>query len=348
MMCMNPDTPRRASSIASARTGRAPLLTQALCTLGIMVAGCLAAAPAAAKDFPLHPVRIIVPSAPGGGYDFVARVFAEKWPADLGQPVVVENRAGSGTLLGTQIAAAATPDGHTLLVGGLANLALNPGLFEKPGYDPVNDFTPIGMVGSFTYALVARKDLPQSSLQAVIAEARANPGKLVMAAAGLGSGQHVAAALLGNLARIEMLNVQYKGAQPAYTDLLAGRVDLFFDNTTTARPLVESGRIKAIATSGEVRDRLLPNVPTGIESGLEGLVFESWIGLFAPARTPAPVIEELRRTLGRVMNDTTLRARFESNGWRLSTLSPTEGAALVKSEAERWTQFLRKTGIKAE
>jgi tripartite-type tricarboxylate transporter receptor subunit TctC len=328
--------------------GCLPKVRQALAGLGMTLLAALATGPVAAKDFPLHPVRIIVPSAPGGGYDFVARVFAEKWPAELGQPVVVENRAGSGTLLGTQLAAAAAPDGYTVLVGGLANLALNAGLFEKPGYDPVADFTPVGMVGSFTYALVARKDLPQSSLQAVIAEARANPGKLVMAAAGLGSGQHVAAALLGNLARIEMLNVQYKGAQPAYTDLLAGRVDLFFDNTTTARPLVESGRIKAIATSGEVRDRLLPNVPTGIESGLDGLVFESWIGLFAPARTPALALDELRRTFSRAMNDANLRARFESNGWRLSALSPAEGTALVKAEAERWTQFLRKAGIRAE
>ena len=319
--------------------------------LGALASGilaCLAAGPGLAKDFPLHAVRIIVPSAPGGGYDFVARVFAEKLPGELGQPVVVENRAGSGTLLGTQLAAAAAPDGYTLLVGGLANLALNAGLFEKPGYDPVADFTPVGMVGSFTYTLVARKDLPQSSLQAVIAEARARPGKLVMAAAGLGSGQHVAAALLANLARIEFLDVQYKGAQPAYTDLLAGRVDLFFDNTTTARPLVDSGRIKAIASSGEVRDRLLPSVPTGVESGLEGLVFESWIGLFAPARTPQGSLDELRRAFIRSMADPTLRARFETSGWRLSTLSPAEGSALVKTETERWTQFLRKAGIRAE
>jgi tripartite-type tricarboxylate transporter receptor subunit TctC len=308
----------------------------------------LASGVASARDFPLHALKIIVPSSPGGGYDYLARVYAEKLPAELGQPIVVENRTGSGTLVGTQVAAAAAPDGHTLLVGGLANLALNIGLFDKPGYDPIAEFTPVGMVGSITYTLVARKDLPQNTVAEVIAEARAHPGKLVMAAAGMGSGQHVGAALFETLARVDMLNVQYKGAQPVYTDLLAGRVDLFVDNTTTARPLVDSGRIKALATTGEVRDRLLPNVPTGLESGIDGLVLESWFGLFVSTRTPPAALETLRRAFARVSADPDLRGRFESSGWRMSTLNPTESARLMRTEIDRWVPLLRKAGIKAE
>ena len=190
---------------------------------------------AAAQTYPAKPVRIIVPSAPGGGYDFIGRLAAEKFSQEFGQGFVVENRVGAGTLVGTQAAAAAPADGYTLLVGGLANMAFNPGLHKDLRYDPVADFTPIAMVGAFTYALVGRKDLAPSTLRQLIDYARANPGKLTIATSGIGTGQHVSAVLLKRLANIDLLQVAYKGAQPAYIDLLAGRVDLFFDNTTTAR-----------------------------------------------------------------------------------------------------------------
>ena len=201
---------------------------------------------------------------------------------------------------------------------------------------------------AFTYTLVGRSDLSQSTLREVIDLARANPGKTTIATAGTGTGQHVMAVLLKRLANVDILEVQYKGVQPVYTDLLAGRVDLFFDNTTTARPFVESGRAKPIVTSGSSRDAILPKVPTGREAGLDGLLLDSWIGLFAPAKTPRPVVEQLRAGVAKAMLAPDIRKLFDANGWRILTMSPGETEAFIKAEAEKWPQFLRQAGIRAQ
>jgi tripartite-type tricarboxylate transporter receptor subunit TctC len=298
--------------------------------------------------YPAKPVRVIVPSAPGGGYDFVGRLLGDKLGAELGQPFIVENRVGAGTLVGTQAAAASAPDGYTLLVGGLANMAFNLGLHKDPRYDPVADFTAVALVGAFTYALVARKDLAQSTLREVLDFARAHPGKLAIATSGIGTGQHISAVLLKRLANVDLLEIAYKGAQPAYVDLLAGRVDLFFDNTTTARPFIADARVKPIVTSGAVRDPLLPNVPTGWEAGVEGLVLDSWMGLFAPARTPTAVVERLRAATLKVMGLPDTQQRFQSGGWRDISMSPDETAAFVRAEAQKWPGVLRQAGIHAQ
>jgi tripartite-type tricarboxylate transporter receptor subunit TctC len=303
---------------------------------------------ASAQSYPAKPVRIIVPSAPGGGYDFIGRLAAEKFSQEFGQGFVVENRVGAGTLVGTQAAAAAPADGYTLLVGGLANMAFNPGLHRDLRYDPAADFTPIAMVGAFTYALVGRKDLAPSTLRQLIDYARANPGKLTIATSGIGTGQHVSAVLLKRLANIDLLQIAYKGAQPAYIDLLAGRVDLFFDNTTTARPFITDGRVKPFVTSGSVRDALLPNVPTGREAGLEELVLDSWLGLFAQSKTPRAIIHTLRAATLKMLEIPDTRKRLETNGWRIISMSSAETEAFVKSEAEKWPRLLQQAGIKAE
>ena len=301
-----------------------------------------------AQSYPVKPVKIIVPTAPGGGYDFIARLLSDKLAAELGQGFVVENRTGAGLVVGTQVVASSPPDGYTLVVGGLANMAFSPALFKSIGYDPATDFVPIALVGSFSYALVARKDLPQSSLKEILDFARQNPGKLTIAHAGTGSGQYVAAVMLKQLGKADMLEVPYKGAQPAYTDLLAGRVDLFFDNTTTTRPFVADGRVKPIITSGKERDGLLPNVPTGPEAGLEGMVLESWIGLFAPAKTPRPVVEKLRTATLKAVESPDIRKRLETSGWRIVSMPEAETQSFVKSEAQRWPKFLQQAGVKPE
>jgi tripartite-type tricarboxylate transporter receptor subunit TctC len=262
--------------------------------------------------------------------------------------VVVENRTGGGTLVGTQVAAAAAPDGYTLVVGGLANMALNGGLYKNPQYNPATDFIPITLVASFSYCLVARRDLPQSTLAELLAYARANPGKLNMATGGTGSGQHVAAVMLRRLGNIQMVEIPYKGAQAAYTDLVGGRVDLFFDNTTTAQPLIEAGRIKPIATSGSQRDKSLPGVPTATEAGLPGMVLESWLGIFAPARTPPAAVNRLREAMSRVVAQPDLRKRLEDGGWRMLDQDAASTEQFVRAEAERWPTFLREAGISGE
>jgi tripartite-type tricarboxylate transporter receptor subunit TctC len=269
-------------------------------------------------------------------------------PPLLGQPFVVENRAGGGTLVGTQAVATAAPDGYTLLVGGLANMAFNPGLHKDVRYDPVRDFTPVALVGAFTYALIGRKDLPAANLKQLVEYARANPGKLSIATSGIGTGQHISALMLKRFADIDLLEVSYKGAQPAYLDLLAGRVDLFFDNTTTARPFIADGRVKPYCTSGSARDALLHEVPTASEAGLQDLVLDSWIGVFAPAKTPTTVIERLRAAIGKALAEAETRRRLQATGWRIMAMSLEETRAFVKREAEKWPAFLSQAGIRPE
>ena len=298
--------------------------------------------------WPNRPLRVIVPQPPGGGFDFVARALGDRLSKQIGQSVVVENKPGSGTLVGTDAAAKADPDGYTLLMGSVSNIALNMGLYEKLSYDSLRDFEPVGMAVSYSYTLMARNDLPFSSLKEVVAYAKANPGKLNYASAGNGSGQHVLAAALWHLAGVDITHIPYKGAQAAYQDLLGGRVDLFFDLSSTARPQVDSGKVKALALSGAERNPMHPNVPTIIESGVAQLDLESWFGYFVPSKTPAAVQERLRSELAKVIAQPELQETFRSRGGKPLNLDVAQTKALVKRDVERWTKLVRDIGIKAD
>ena len=303
---------------------------------------------AQAQDFPTKPVRIIVPQPPGGGFDSVGRQMADKLGPLLGQAVVVENRPGAGTLVGTEAAAKAPADGYTLLVGALSNLALNPGLYAKLPYDPIKDFTPIGLVVSYSYTLVARKDLPQNTLKDLIEYARANPGKVTYASGGNGSGQHIAPAVMAHLAGVKMEHVPYKGAQAAYQDVIAGRVDVFFDVTPTARGQVDGGTVKALAVSSRERQPVHPSVPSVMETGVAALDMETWFGLFAPAATPPAVVARLRAELAKVSAMPDVIERFQKGGGRALRLSMADTEALVRRDVERWTKVIREAGIKGD
>ena len=307
-----------------------------------------AALPASAQDFPNKPVRIIVPQPPGGGFDSVGRQMADKLGPLLGQAVLVENRPGAGTLVGTEAAAKAPADGYTLLVGALSNLALNPGLYTKLPYDPLKDFTPIGLVVSYSYTLVARKDLPQNTLKDLIEYARANPGKVTYASGGNGSGQHIAPAVMAHLAGVKMEHVPYKGAQAAYQDVIAGRVDVFFDVTPTARAQVDGGTVKALAVSSRERQPVHPNVPSVMETGVAALDMETWFGLFAPSATPPAVVARLRTEVAKVSAMPDVIDRFQKGGGRALRLSMPETEALVRRDVERWTKVIREAGIKGD
>src|SRR5438477_10486242 len=282
-------TPRYSNMKAMSNRGRSRWRRTAFA-----LAAFAAFSAASAQDYPSRPVRVVVPSAPGGGFDLVGRVLAQKLTEQTGQAFVVENRPGAGTLVGTQFVARSAPDGYNLIVGGLSNIALNMGLYREPGYDALADFTCAGLVVSHSYTLVARKDLPFASLAEVIAFARANPGKLNIGTSGPGTGQYIGAAIIAALTGIDIVKVSYKGAQRVYQDLLAGRVDLFYDNTTTTRPYVESGQVKALAVSSRARAPTMPQLPTLAETGVVDLEMETWFGLFAPARTPRAAVERLR------------------------------------------------------
>lgn len=312
------------------------------------VALACAAPFAHSQAYPAKPVRIIVPQPPGGGFDNVGRLIADRMGKVTGQSFVVENRTGSGTLVGTDAAAKAPADGYTLLIGSVSNLALNPGLYPNLPYDSLKDFEPVGLLVGYSYTLVARKDLPFRTLPEVLAHARANPGKLNYASAGVGSGQHVLAAALWHLANVEVAHVPYRGAQPAYQDLLGGRVDLFFDLSPTARVQVDAGNAKALAVSGPARNSMHPQVPTVLESGAAQLELESWFGLFAPAKTPPEVLQKLRADFAKVAALPDVQEALLKGGGKPMALIGDDARAVVRRDVDHWSKLVKTLGIRAE
>ena len=321
----------------------------ATASAGLALLVTLFAAPLAlAQDFPSRPLKMIVPQPPGGGFDLTGRVVAQRLTEVLGQAVVVENRTGAGTLVGTEAAAKAPADGYTLLVGGFSNIAANVGLYKKLPYDPLVDFVPIGMVSSVGYVLISRKDLPQTSLKEIIDHARANPGKLTYGSGGVGTGQHIAGAVLGGLTGTSMLHIPYRGAQQAYQDLLSGRLDMIFDNASTAKAYVDSGQVKAYAISTAARWSGLPQLPTVNETGIAKMELEAWFGIFTHAATPQPVLDRLRSAMTQVMNTPEVANALGRTGNRILRMPPAEAEAFVKREVLTWSAEIRKAGISAE
>ncbi len=303
---------------------------------------------AQAQTYPVRPVKVVVPQPAGGGFDTVGRMLADRLGKQLGQSFVVENRPGSGTLVGTDAVAKAAPDGYTLLVGSVSNLALNMGHYTNLPYDSLRDFEPIGLAVAYSYTLMARKDLPFKTLKELVAHARANPGKLTYASAGNGSGQHVLAAALWHLAGVELVHVPYRGAQAAYQDLLGGRVDLFFDLSPTARAQVDAGNVWALAVSGAARNPMHPDLPSINETGVAALELESWFGLFAPAKTPPEALQLLRAGLAQVLAQRELADTFIRGGGTPLSLTVAQTRSLVQRDVERWSALVRTIGIKPE
>jgi tripartite-type tricarboxylate transporter receptor subunit TctC len=314
---------------------------------------CIAAAlllgPGASQaqtPYPDRPVKIIVPIGPGGSYDLVGRQLADALSKRTGQSFFVENKPGAGTVVGTQAAAQSEPDGYTLVVGGLSNMAFNSALYSKLGYDPRADFVPVALVYRFGYVMVARKDLPHATLPDIVAAAKANPGAISVATAGVGTGQHLVAAAFMKAAGVKFQEVPYKGSPPAFTDLLAGRIDLFFDSIAAGLPYVQSGQARGIAVLSSKRSPLAPDVPTMSEAGVPGLDVDSWLGIFAPAKTPPQIIARLRADIRAVLPD--LRERFEKSGGEVFDLPNDKVDTFVKAEYDSWTKLIREAGIKLD
>ena len=279
---------------------------------------------------------------------FFGRLVADRLAPQLGQNVIVENRTGAGTLVGTDAVAKAAPDGYTLLVGGLANIVLNVGLYPKLPYDPLKDLTSVGIMVSNTYALVTRKDLPYANAKELMAFASANPEKVTYASGGRGTGQHIAMAVTGQLAGAKLIHVPYRGAQAAYQDILGGRVDLFFDNISTALPLIDDDQVRVLAVSSAKRHPRLPNVPTIAETGVANFELDNWFGIFAPAATPQPILERLRTELAKIAVDPSFTETFAKTGNIPMNLTAAEAETLVARDMTRWTKLLRDAAVTAE
>jgi tripartite-type tricarboxylate transporter receptor subunit TctC len=303
-------------------------------------------APAQAQtNYPERPVKIIVPIGPGGSYDLVGRALADALSKRTGQSFFVENKPGAGTVVGTQAAAQSEGDGYTLLVGGLSNMAFNSALYSNLAYDPLRDFVPVAMVYRFGYVMVGRKDLQLADVKAIVAAAKEKPGSITVATAGVGTGQQLVAAAFMKAAGIKLQEVPYKGSPPAFTDLLAGRIDLFFDSIAAGLPYVQSGQARGIAVLSSKRSPLASDVPTMSEAGVSGLDVDSWLGIFVPAKTPRSVIEKLRGDIRAVLPE--LKERFEKSGGEVWDM-PDGLDAFVAAEHANWTKLIREAGIKLD
>lgn len=308
----------------------------------------LAAGLAGAQNYPSQPVRIIAPAPPGSPVDIRARWVAEQIAPALKQPVLVENKPGAGGNIGAEAAARSAPDGHTLVLVHQGIVAVNPHLYARTGFDPLKDFAPVTRLVDTTLLFLVPQASPFQSVADVVRAARQNPGKLSYGSSGNGTPPHLAAELFRNVAKIQVTHVPYKGATPSLTDLLAARVDFSVDSPSSHGPHVKSGRLRALAATGAQRLAAYPEVPTMAEAGVPGYEYHSWIGLLAPARTPAGIVGLLNRELVRAVRSPAGRDWFAAQGGVAIGDSPEEFAAFIRAEHEKWGKLIRDAGIKAE
>jgi len=300
-----------------------------------------------AQPYPSKPVRIIVNFPAGGVADIYGRIIAAKVQEAWGQPVVVENRTGAGGNIGADAVAKSAPDGYTLNMSAIGPHAINVTLFSKLPFDPVKDFAAVALVLEAEGLLVLHPSIPASSVAELIAHARANPGKLTFASAGMGTASHLAGELFKSMAKVDMTHVPYKGNVPAITDLLAGQTSLLFATMPTVLPHAKAGKLRALATIGSVRSMAAPELPT-IGESLPGFEVNNWIGLFAPAGTPPEIVRRWNGEVMRIMQGPDIQARLPAEGARFSPNTPEQFAAFVKSEIEKWAPVVKASGARVD
>jgi len=313
-----------------------------------MVSLCVAIPAALAAGYPDRPVRLIVPSPPGGGTDTATRMIAPKLSEYLGQQIVIDNRGGASGNIGAELAARAVPDGYTL-VAAIASLTSNPALMKKVPYDLERDFAAISMTVIVPNVLVSHPSLPAKTLKELIAFAKARPGQLQFASAGVGSMPHLMMAFFQNMTGLKMIHVPYKGAGPMLIDVVAGHVPLTAANILSTLPLVRSGRVRAYGVTSAKRASGAPDIPTIAEAGVPGYEAVTWFGLLAPAGTPREIVTRLHADVVRALQDPVVKKRFIDDGAEpVPSGSPEEFAALIHTEIAKWAKVIRDAGIKPE
>jgi len=313
----------------------------------LLLPGASHAQSSATSDYPRKPIRLIVPFAPGGPVDIVARSVTPKMGEALGQQLIVDNRGGAGSTLGTELAAKSPPDGYTILMVS-GSYVMNPAMVKKLPYDSVKDFAPISIMAEVPSALVVHPVLPVKNVKELIALAKARPGELNYSSPGRGTLGHLSAELFSSMAGVKMVHVPYKGAGPALVDLMAGHVQLLFAALPGVVQQTREGKVRMLAQTGKTRSSSMPDVPTAIESGLPGFIVSSQFGLLAPAGTPRMVIDRLRSALLDALADPAVSARFAGLGAQRVGSTPEEQAALTRSEITRWIKVTRDAGIQPQ
>jgi tripartite-type tricarboxylate transporter receptor subunit TctC len=301
-----------------------------------------------AQAFPSRPIRLLVPFPPGGGNDILARTVGQRLTELVHQPVVVDNRAGAGGVIGATTAAQALPDGYTLFLGSLGNLAHNPALKPNLGYDPLRDFAAVSMLATSSFILLANPSFPAKSVQELIKMAKAQPGKIDYASSGTGSSLHMTMELFKNAAGIDLLHIPYKGSNAIMTDVISGRVPLVFSTMAPALPHVKSGKLRALGVSSAKRATAVPDVPTVAESGVRGFDVSNWQGISAPAKTPRTIVLKLNHDLLAALKLPGTNEALTAQGFEAAGTTPEEYTKLIKSELDRYTKLVKAAGIKID
>jgi tripartite-type tricarboxylate transporter receptor subunit TctC len=326
---------------------RHPLIAVVLAAL-VGVACAVGRAYGADEDYPNRPVKIIVPFAPGGSTDVVARILAERLGAELKQNFVVDNRAGAGGNIGADAVAKATADGYTLLMGTTGVLAINKHLYKNLAYDPDRDLAPVIYTSLITNILVVNPDVPARTVPELIRLAQSKPGGLTFASSGAGSSTHLSGELFKSMASVDILHIPYRGSSQALVDVIGGQVTMLFDNAPSSIPFIEQGKLRAIAVTGTKRLANLPDVPTIDESGVKGYESLSWSGIVAPAGTPKPVIDRLNAAIERILGMEDVRKRFATLGVEPVGGPPEAFARHVRAESEKWGRLVRAAAIRLD
>jgi len=315
----------------------------------IVIAICFgAAAPAGGQGLTDKVVRVVVPFAPGGSTDIVARITAQKLSERLKTQVVIDNRGGGGGNIGSDLVAKAPPDGHTLLIGTVGSLTINPTLYKRMPYDPQKDLSPIAYFGSTPNILVVHPSLPVKSVRELISFARSKPGQLNYASAGTGGSVHLAGELFKSMAKVDMIHVPYKGSGPALIDLLGGHTQLMFSTMPPALPHAKSGRLRALGMTGVRRSPLVPDLPTIAESGLPGYEITQWWGLLGPAGMSGAIVTRLNSDVNAILQQADVKERFAAEGADTAPNTPQWFAAFMKSETVKWGKVVRASGATAD
>ncbi|MBI2224076.1 MAG: tripartite tricarboxylate transporter substrate binding protein [Betaproteobacteria bacterium] len=309
---------------------------------------CVFSTVCAAQSYPSKPIRLIVPFAPGGGVDLIGRIIAQKLQEAWGQPVIVDNRGGGGGNIGTDMVAKSPPDGHTLLMGYVGNLAINPFLFRKLPYDPVKDFSPISLAATAPNLLVAHPSVPASTVKDLVTLAKTKPGSLSYASAGNGTVGHMVAELFKSVTGIGIVHIPYKGNGPAVTDLLGGQVQLMFAAPGAVIPFVEAKKLKALAVASNQRLPELSDTATFAEAGYPGVEASGWYGVLTSAGTPRNIISALNKEIVRIMQLPDVKERLAVHGYKAVTSSPEEFAQLIKSDLIKWQKVVKASGAKVD
>ena len=309
----------------------------------------LAATAAQAQAYPARPIRFVVPYAPGGPLDLIARAIGQKLTEATGQAVVVDNKPGAGGNIGADIVAKAAPDGYTIVMGAVATHAINPTLYPKIPYDPVKDFTPVAMVAVVPNVLVVNPALPVKSVKELIDFAKARPSYLNFASGSTGSTGHLAGELFNALAGVQMVHIPYKGGAPAMADLLAGQVQLMFDNLANALPQVKAGKLRALAVTTAQRSAFAPDLPTLAEAGVPGFDLTTWFGIFLPGNAPRDIVLRLNTEINKALNAPDMKDRLEKMGAEPpANNTPERFAAFIKVEFDKYARVIKASGAKVE